>query len=353
MGLFRLLWQRLKGRRIADELPEEPIFWTLQRVYLARAYYLAAELGLADLLEDGPRRVAELAEATHTNPRFLYRLLRALAAFHVVAEDAEGRFRLGPSGQALASHAFGSVRHWTMLVGHRAWHQGLALALEAMRQGMPGFELAHGQPFYAYLRGNPDYARTFVRGMSTWSDWHAPQLVRAYDFSRFGTIADVGGGNGSLLIEILRRYPKVRGVLVDQPETIEEARPRFQARGLDRRCNLVGADIREAVPEGAEAYVLKHVLRDWDDRQAVQILKACHRAMPDHGRLLVIDALVDPANGKDRLLKLIDLEQMFILPGGLRTQKEFEALLDQAGFCWVDARPTAIPDAAIIEAAKS
>ena len=352
MGIFRRLWQRLKGRRVAGDLPEEPVFWTLARVYLARAYYVAAELGIADLLEECPRGVDELAEATRTDPRFLYRLLRALAAFNVLAEDDQGCFRLGPSGQALVTHAPGSVRHWTMLVGHRAWQQGLALALEAMGQGKPGFELAHGRPFYAYLREHGDYARTFVRGMSAWSDWHAPQLVRACDFSRFATIADIGGGNGSLLIEILQRCPQVRGILVDQPETIAQARPRFEARGLDRRCTLVSADILQAVPEGADAYVLKHVLRDWADPQAVQILKACHRAMPAHGRLLVIDALLDPANGTDRLVKLIDLEQMFILPGGLRTQKELEGLLDQAGFRRIDVRRTSIADAAILEAVK-
>ncbi len=352
MGVFGRLWQRLTGRRQPHEPPEEPVFWTLGRVYLARAYYLAAELGLADLLESGPRGVAELADATQTDPRFLLRLLRALAAFNVLAEDDQGRFHLTPAGQALATHSFSSVRHWAMLVGHRAWFQGLTLALETMRQGKPGFELAHGQPFYAYLDEHPEYAETFRRGMSTWSDWHAPQLVKAYDFARFGTIADIGGGNGSLLIEILQRFPQVRGILVDQPQTIDRARLRFEARGLDRRCRLVPADIRHALPEGADAYVLKHVLRDWDDPQAVQILQACHRAIPPHGRLVIIDALVDPASGKDRLVKLIDLEQMFILPGRLRTQEELAALLEQAGFRWLGARRTSIVDAAIIEAAK-
>ncbi len=352
MGLLRKLWQRLTGRYLPAELPGEPIYWTLARVYLARAYYLAAELGLADHLDDGPRTAAELAEATRTDPRFLFRLLRALAAFGVVLEDEQGRFHLGPSGRALATHVSGSVRHWTRLVGHAPWWQGLALALEAVRQGKPGFELAHGQPFYTYLAEHPEYAETFVRGMSGWSDWHAPQLVQAYDFSRFGTIADIGGGNGSLLLEILQRYPQVRGILVDQPRTLEQARVRFEARGLDRRCRLVPADIRQTLPEGADAYVLKHVLRDWDDAQAARILRACHRAMPPEGRLLVIDALVDPANGRDRLLKLIDLEQMFILPGALRTQKEMEALLAEAGFRCVAIRRTSIADAAILEAAK-
>lgn len=352
MGLFRRLWQRLTARHQPAELPDEPIFWTLARVYLARAYYLAAELGLADHLEEGPRGLDELAQATQTHPRFLLRLLRALAAFNIVREDEHGRFHLAPSGRALATDASGSVRHWAMLVGHRAWFQGLALASETMREGKPGFELAHGQPFYAYLQQHPEYAQTFLRGMSAWTDWHAPQLVRAYDFSRFGTIADIGGGNGSLLIEILQRYPRVRGILVDQPQTIEHARLRLEARGLDRRCRLVAADIRDALPEGAEAYVLKHVLRDWDDPQAVQILKACHRAMPAHGRLLVIDALVDPASGKDRLVKLIDLEQMLILPGALRTQKETETLLAEAGFRCVGVRRTPIVDASILEATK-
>lgn len=353
MGLLRGLWQRLTGRHVPADLPEEPIFWTLARVYLARAYYLAAELGLADRLEEGPQGLAELAEATNTHPGFLLRLLRALAAFDVVVEDQDGRFHLAPRGRALATHTSHSVRYWTMAVGQAAWWQGLALALEAMRQGRPGFELAHGQPFYAYLAEHPEYAQTFIRGMSAWSDWHAPQLVAAYDFSPFGTIADIGGGNGSLLMEILQRYPHIRGILVDQPQTIEHARLRLEARGLDRRCRLVPADIRDSVPEGADVYVLKHVLRDWDDPQALRILQACHRAMPAHGRLLVIDALVDPAHGKDRLVKLIDLEQMLIVPGALRTREEMEILLAQAGFRCVAIQRTSIADAAMVEAAKT
>ncbi|MCR4415144.1 MAG: acetylserotonin O-methyltransferase [Thermoguttaceae bacterium] len=351
MGILRRLFAWIVGRARPDEPPEEPIFWTLSAVYLARAYYVAAELGIADLLESGPRSCAELAAATGAHERSLFRVLRTLAGFGVFAMDEEGKFRLTPRAELLRSDAPGSVRYWTMVVGHPALWQGLALALDAVKTGKTGFELAHGMPYYEYCRQHPEYAETFIRGMSAWSDWQAHVIVRAYDFGRYGKVVDVGGGNGSLMMAILEQNPAVHGVLVDQPGTIAHARPRIEARSLDRRCELVPGNILDAVPEGGDAYVIKHVLHDWDDDGACRILRACHRAMPPHARLVIVEGVLDPANSKDRLAKMLDIEHLLVM-GAVRTRDEFEALFRQTGFCWLAAHRTSIPDGTIIEAVK-
>ncbi len=352
MGFLRRLVDWISGRGRLEEPPEEPIFWTLSAVYLARAYYVAAELGIADLLESGPRSCADLAAATGTHERSLFRVLRTLAGFGVFAMDDQGNFRLTPRADLLRSDAPGSVRYWTMVVGHPALWQGLALALESVKTGKTGFELAHGKPYYQYCREHPEYAETFIRGMSAWSDWQACEVVKAHDFGRYGKVVDVGGGNGSLIMEILQRNPNTRGVLIDQPRTVEHARPRVEARALDHRCELVGGSILEAVPEGGDAYVIKHVLHDWDDDGARRILRACHRAMPPHARLLVVEAVLDPANSTDRLAKMLDIEHLLVM-GAVRTRDAFEALFRETGFRWVAAHRTSIPDGTIIEAEKA
>jgi hypothetical protein len=208
-----------------------PIFRTMQSVYLARVYYLAAELKLADRLRQQPMTVLQLAEATGVQAAMLSRVLRVLAAFKVIREDRHGVFHLRPRGRPLLSDAPASLHEWLLFIGRREVWQGLAMAMESLQTGKSGFELAHGANYYDYLLQHPELQDAFVRAMSKWTDWQAKHIVRAYDFGRFGTVVDVGGGRGSLLLEILAAHPRSRAVLFDQAETIEHARPRLASNG--------------------------------------------------------------------------------------------------------------------------
>jgi len=331
----------------------EPLFMTLETVYLARAYYVVAELGISDLLRDGPRTCRELAAATGCHERMLFRILRTLAGFGVFIDDGQGRFSLSPRAWPLLDDAPGGERYWTKLVGSDVFWQSTGRALDMVKTGKAGIDLAFGKSFYELCLDRPELQETFRKGMSGWTAWQCREVVRCGDFSRFSKVVDVGGGSGSLIMEILRHHPQARGVLYDQTATVERARPLFAKEGLSARCEAVGGSFLESVPAGADAYVLKHVLRDWRDADAVKILRNCHAAMPPHAELLVIDAVLDPGNGKDRLVKLLDVEQMFVTGGGMRTLGEFERLFAESGFCHKGTCRTKVIDAAILQATKA
>ena len=351
MGLWGRVTQTLSDL-IAGRHRILSIFGTMQSVYLARVYYLAAELRLADRLRQEPMTATQLAEATGVDAAKLLRVLRVLAAVNVIREDRRGIFHLRARGRPLLADAPDSLHHWLLFIGRREVWQGLAMSLESLESGKSGFEFAHGANYYDYLHSHPALREAFIQSMSKWTDWQARHIVKAYDFGRFGTVVDVGGGRGSLLLEILAADPRVRTVLLDQAETIEQARPRLASSGYAARCRMVEGNFLESVPDGGDAYVLKHVLRDWDDKCAATILRNCHRAMPAAGVLLVVEAAVDPRNGKDRLVKLLDFEGGTLLPGRLRTYAEMERLLDQAGFRFLKIHQTGVIDSLVFEARK-
>lgn len=346
-------------RRLLDCLPyvfrgepvAQPIFWTMESVYLARACYVAAELGIADLVDGRPQTAAELAARTGADETSLFRVLRTLAAFGVFAQDAQGRFRLTRNAAPLASDRPGSERYWTIFRGCRASCDASSRFLDAVKAGKSAFELARGKRFFEYCGDDPRLNEVFIKGMSGWTDWQAREVVRAYDFSGFRKVLDVGGGRGSLILEVVERNPGLSGVLYDLPGTVAEALPRIAARGLERRCEAIGGDFLERVPEGSQAYLLKHVIRDWDDEHARQILRNIRGVLPGDGRLLVIDATLDPRNGRDRLNKLMDLGQMTFVSGRMRTRAELESLLRETGFRMLSVRNTSICDTTILETA--
>jgi hypothetical protein len=298
--------------------------------------------------------ISELAAATQAHTSSLQRVMRALAAFGIFAEDEDGRYEMTDLAASLRTDVVGSLRDWTVLTGKKPTWAAFGEALEVVKTGRCGFELAHGElgDLYRYCRHDEEFSETFVRAQSNWTDWQRDAILDAFDFSKFATIVDVGGGRGSMISGILRRCTAARGVLCDQPATIEMAKPVLESAGVEDRCQLVPGSFLESVPRGGDAYVIKHVLRDWDDAQAGTILSNCHQAMPTHSTLLIIDAVVDSRNSKDRIVKLLDLEQMFWLDGRLRTEAEWKRLLDDVGFEIIRQTKTRIVDAVIIEATK-
>jgi hypothetical protein len=296
---------------------------------LSQAIHVAAVLGIADLLADGPSSSDELAEATETDPSALYRLLRTLAAFGLLNEDDERRFSLTELGDPLRSDHPESVAGWAAFVGRRNIRDAWSSLLESMRTGENAFKLEHGVSVWEYRATHPEEGESFDRAMESSSKLVVRSLIEAYDFGRFGTIVDVGGGNGTLLRALLAEYPDLNGVLFDQPHVVEGV-------DLGERAQVVAGSFFDSVPQGGDAYLLKWIIHDWEDEEAVEILRTVRTA---GGTLLVVERVLGPPNEGPET-KLGDLN-MLVGPGGQeRTIDEFTSLFEAAGYELVGATPS-------------
>jgi hypothetical protein len=291
---------------------------------VSQSLAVAASLHLSDLLADGPRTGAELAAATGTHEPTLRRLLRALLAVGVYEREDDGRFALTELGATLRHDVPGSVAGWAELIGRPYYLQAWAGLADSVRTGENAFARLHGTSVWTFRADHPDELAIFDRAMTALSAAVADAVATAYNFSRFGTVVDVGGGRGGLLAAILARHPAVRGVLFDRPDVVATAEP-------VERCTAVGGDFFAAVPTGGDAYVLKAVIHDWPDDEAVAILRTCRRAMADEGVLLLVEQLLDQAPDPVRTA-FSDLN-MLVIPGGQeRELAEYGRLLDAAGY---------------------
>jgi O-methyltransferase domain/Dimerisation domain len=308
---------------------------------ISQAIHVAATLGIADLLKDGPRDSDDLAAATNTHPRTLYRLLRALASVGVFHEESNRRFALTPLGDCLRSDAPEPVGGWAAYIGRPYYWQTWASLLESVRTGENAFRRLHGMGNWEYRARRPEEGAIFDRAMTALSRQNTESVLAVYDFGRFNRIVDVGGGQGALLAAILAQYPNVRGVLFDQPHVVARAGRLLGDAGVADRCEIVGGDFFVTVPEGADAYALRSILHDWEEREAAAILRACRQAIVPGGRLLVIERIVGPPND-DRDAKFSDLN-MLVSPGGQeRTREEYDGLFAAAGFRLIRVFPTAM-----------
>ena len=307
--------------------------------WISQAICVVARLGIADLLKDGPLETATLAAAAEVHAPSLSRVLRTLASVGIFAEGEDGRFGLTPRAAPLRRDAPDSIRPYILLVGE-AWYSGPAEhLLYSVQTGRPAFERVHGADFFTFLARDPAAAAVFDAAMTSRSAQENAAIAAAYDFSGLGTLIDVGGGHGSLLAAILGATPGLRGVLFDRPQVVAEARHHLEAAGLGGRCEVVAGDFFVSLPAGGDAYMLKRVLHDWDDERAGAILRNCHRAMPAHGRLLVIELVLPPGNAPS-LGKLFDL-LMLVDPGGReRTEADYRTLLAGADFELTAVTPT-------------
>ena len=317
--------------------------------WVSQAIYAAAKFAIADHLADGPRTVEELADATSTNPGALYRLLRALASVGVFAEGPPRRFSLTPLAEPLRSEVPGSKRALALMSGDEQFRTWAEIEY-SIRTGRIAFDHVFGKPIFDYLGEHPDKARIFDAAMVGIHGRESNAILDAYDLSGLGVVADIGGGNGSQITGILQRHSTIKGVLFDLPHVIDRAREGIRAAGLLDRCTLVSGSFFDAIPEGADAYILRHIIHDWDEEKCLTILRNCHRAMPTAGRLLVIESVIPPGNEPFHG-KFLDLV-MLLIPGGReRTGDEYRALFDQAGFELTRTVPTC-SEVSILEAKK-
>jgi len=305
---------------------------------LARAVCTVADLRVADHIEPGvPQSAAHLAKTTGAHERSLYRILRYLASYGVFREVTPGEFAHTPLSSALRAHADGSFHAAAQLFHHVfAAHDGLD---HAVRTGEPGFNKAFRKPIFEYVMEHPNLGPVFDAGMTSFHGFETGAMLDAYDFGSIQVLADIGGGNGALLASVLKRYPKLKGILFDLGHVATRAKESLKRSDLADRCEVIEGSFFEGVPPGADAYLLRHVLHDWTDEQCLQILGHCRKAIPEHGRLLVVECVV-PAGNARSVSKDFDV-LMMNFPGGIeRTDPEFRALFKNAGFELKSVTPT-------------
>ena len=298
--------------------------------WISQAIYVAAKLGLADLIQNGPVRHETLAAATETHAPSMYRLLRALASIGIFAETSPGWFELTPLAELLRTAAPNSMRALALTYNEELYHAWGSM-LHAVQTGQPAFDYVYGMPVFEYFATHPSANATFNAAMVDWTKRVASAVVAAYDFSGFDTVVDVGGGFGALLSEILRSNPRARGILFDQPHVVADAEAFLRAMDVHDRCTSVGGDFFADVPTGADVYVLAQILHDWDDQQNLTILDRCRVAMPKPARLLVVEQVL-PDSDEASFAKWLDLHMLAVARGRERTGAEYADLLREAGF---------------------
>jgi hypothetical protein len=333
------------SRQAADP-PQRVLYHLAAGHYVSHALDLAAKLGIADLLKDGPRQVNDLAAATATHAPSLNRMLRLLASTGVFEEQEDGRFALTSLGECLRADVPGSARAMVMLsAGERL--RDLWKDLEyCVRTGEPVFRKRGLANAFAWMAEDPEGAASFDAAMADFTRLAAMAVAAVYDFAPVRTLVDVGGGNGALLIGILRVRPHLQGIVFDQPAAAGRARQEIAQAGLAERCQAVGGDFFEDVPRGGDAYVLKHVIHDWDDERAIAILRNCHRAMPAAGRLLIVEGIYPSriAQSPESWAAAANDVNMLVATGGRqRSEAEFRSLYDAAGFALERIVPTPTP----------
>ena len=308
-----------------------------QLIQMASAYWVskllsaAAMLGLADLLAGGARSAADLAGPTRTHAPSLHRLMRTLASLGVLTEGDGQRFALTPLGAALKSGAPGSALATVLTFGGPAMVGAFEQILHSLETGDTGFEKAMGLPIFDYFGAHPDEAALFSETMVGFHGAEPAAVAAAYDFSTFGTIVDVGGATGNMLAAILSRHAAPHGVLFDLPHVVTAAPALLHAHGVDARVTITSGSFFDGVPAGRDAYLLSHVIHDWNEAQCLTILGHCRKAMPETGRLLLVE-MVLPEGDAPHPGKILDMV-MLVVPGGReRTAAEYAPLLHEAGF---------------------
>ena len=326
--------------------PSQQLVQMIVGSWVSRAIYVAAKLRVADRLAAGPRAAKELAAAAGVAPGPLYRLLRALAGVGVFARDADGRFHLNPLAEPLREVGPESLRALAVMLGEeqdRCWDD----LFETVRTGETAFDRLYGRPLFDYLGEHPEQAKIFDAAMTGFSGRAMQAMLDAYDLSGVGTLADVGGGLGTNLAAALGRYPAMRGLLFDQPHVVERARPRLKAAGVAGRCAVEGGDFFKTAPRGADAYLLGHIIHDWDDAKAGLILDNLRRAMPAGAKLLLVEHVLPDGDGAS-FGKLVDVHMMVAAGGMERTEAEYRQLFAAHGFRLTRVVPTA-GDVSVIE----
>jgi hypothetical protein len=332
-GAF-IIWAMQNNQQLPPQAQIMQIVWGK---VLAKTIYVATKLSIADLLKGGARPISELARETKTHEPSLYRMLRTLASAGIFAETEPRHFKNTPLSSVLAEGPE-SVQPMVLFAGmpmhDRAWEE----LLHCVKTGKTGFEKAFGMPIFDYFPKHPEESEIFNNAMTSLATKMSAAVVEAYDFTGIRKLVDVGGGHGALMSGILGRYPSMTGVILDLPKVVEGTRKRLESAGFGSRCEAVGGDFFKSIP-GGDAIISSHIIHDWDDARAEQILKNCHKALAPGAKLLLVETVVPEGNAPSAA-KFLDME-MLVMPGGLeRTEREYRELYERAGFRLTRIVPT-------------
>lgn len=334
--------------------PQVKMLQMMNAYRLTQSISVAAKLGIADLVADGPKSSEELAQATGTHALSLYRLLRALASFGIFVEDENGLFGLTPRAAMLQTNVPGSIRAYAIVQGDE-WHWLMwGGILHSVKTGEPAFDHLYGMEFQDYYEQNPEVAKKFDAAMVGVLGMTDMAITANYDFSSVGKVVEVGtgGGDGNLLATVLKKNPAMQGIFFDLPSRTEPAKRVLESAGLEQRYEIVAGDVFQSFPRGGDAYVIKNLVHDYDDQRAIKLLKNCHEAIAENGKLLVVEMIV-PLGNEPSLAKMVDVEALIMAAGAIeRTEEQYRDLLAEAGFKLTKVISTRSP-MSIIEAVSN
>ncbi len=310
--------------------PPQQMFQFITGYWVSQTVGALAQLGVCDQFTEGARTAAEVASDVGANPRALFRVLRAAATLGMFTHHPDDRFSLTPLGETLKSDVPGSMRDMAIAQTSPGHWLPWGRFEDAIKSGAEQASLVHGKPIFDYYGEHADERVAFMGAMAGMSSLVAGELVRLVDFSDCKLVADIGGASGALLAQVLDAHPEAAGILYDLPNVAEDARSVVAARGHAARCEIVGGDFFESAPTGADAYILKMILHDWNDEQSVTILRNIAKGMKQGSRVYVIEMVI-PDDNSPSAAQLMDLNMLTMLPGCERTQSEYAVLFTAAG----------------------
>jgi hypothetical protein len=336
----------------AQAMPPEAIL--AQMIWgglMQQSICVAARLGIADLLAEKPQTAAALAAQTETHEASLYRVLRLLASAGIFAENSEQVFSLTALSELLRSDTPNSMRDIAIMLNEDWMWQAFGALNHSVKTGQTAHDKVQGMGSFEFFEQNEEAGKIFNRAMTNMSKSVVPAIVGAYDFSGFGKLVDIAGGHGYLLAGILKANPNLQGILFDLPYVIENAGAALEEAGVDGRTERTAGDFFESVPAGADAYLMKHIIHDWDDEHSIKILQNIHRRMNDDGKVLIAEMVV-PETSEPSPSKVLDICMMVMEGGKERTEKEYRELLAAADFRLTRIVSTRSPFS-IVEAVKN
>lgn len=319
----------------SDAMPSEVMLQLISGLLVSRTVYIVVKLGIPDLIGDQPKTAAEVAEAISMHEPSLYRLMSMLVSLGVFTRDENDHFALTPAGMTLRKDVPGSLQAWALMQLDEEHYQAWGDILHTIKTGETAFKHQFGMDIWQYRAQHLELSKLFDESMSNLMGVFNQALLESYDFSSIQQLVDIGGGDGSLLINVLKNNPHIKGTIFDAPHVAQGAIVRIKAAGLSDRCTIVGGDFFVSVPSGGDTYVLSRIIHDWDDEHGIEILKNCRKVMlPEHKLLLlerIIPAQIDSSPKSQSIMKS-DLNMMVMVGGQERSEAQYAKLLDASGF---------------------
>ncbi|MCG8571643.1 MAG: acetylserotonin O-methyltransferase [Spirochaetes bacterium] len=319
-----------------EQNPENQMMKFITAKWISQPIYVAAKLGIPDILAAGPLSITELAKRCQCQSNYLYRILRALTAIGIFKENEQKYFELTPLAEYLQSNKLRAVALLFLSDWHnQAWDQ----LLKCVHTGEIPFQTAFGIPCFEWLNQNPAAQDIFHQANAMKAAQTHSVIIHTYDFTPFNNIIDIGGGYGGLIFKILENNPHLQGMIADLPSIVEDVHNQIIKKGLEDRCQAHSCDFFKAIPKNKELYLLSHILHDWDDQHCKKILINCNRAMTTASRLLIVENIISD-DDEFGIAKLLDLEVLVMGGGQERTSQEYQNLLNQCGFLIQNIMPT-------------